>query len=175
MALATSVLLTLDTAWEPVNDLRTRLTESAYVWEPVANCWTVRSTDDGWVADWDDSDPQPAPLTTIAWRMWHIGVDCLDSYSSRFGAERGTGLAGTQWVGTATEALDMMDQAWTVFRGIVASWDDSILMTPLGPTWGPYGEQPHLDLATHATREVVHHLAEISLLVDLHLAGGGSL
>lgn len=160
----------LDNAWEPVNDLRSRLTEEAYLWEPVANCWTVRSTDNGWFADWDDSDPQPAPVTTIAWRMWHIAVDCLDSYSSRFGVARGTGFEGPKWLGTASEALDMMYQAWTVFHGIATSWDDAALMTPLGPTWGPYGAQPQLDITIHATREVVHHLAEISLLIDLHSA-----
>ena len=168
--LTQSVRLTLDSAWAPVNDLRTRLTAAAYLWEPTPNCWTVRPTDGGWLADWVDEDPSPAPVTTIAWRTWHIGVDCLDSYSSRLAGRGGTGLAGTAWVGTPVEALDLMDKAWAVFFGAITSWTADDLLSPLGPDWGPYGAQPKLDVAMHACREVIHHLAEISLLLDLHAA-----
>ena len=166
--LTESVRLTLDSAWQPVNDLRTRLTADAYLWEPAAPCWTVRPTDGGWAADWVEEEPNPAPLTTIAWRTWHIGVDCLDSYSGRLVGRGGTGLTGTAWVGTPVEALDLLDQAWAVFFSAITSWTADDLMSPLGPGWGPYSAQPKLDLAMHACREVIHHLAEISLLVDLH-------
>ena len=122
------------------------------------------------IADWADPDPVPAPVTTIAWRCWHIAVDCLDSYSSRLFGATGTGLTGLDWVGTATEAQAMLAAAWSVFRAGVVGWGDDGLWSLLGPAWGPYAEHTNLALAIHAQREVIHHGAEIALLRDLYAA-----
>ncbi len=120
------------------------------------------------IADLADPDPVPAPVTTIAWRCWHIAVDCLDSYSSRLFGRSGAGLSGRQWVNTVSEAQTMLDAAWSVFRSGVAAWGDDGLWTPLGAAWGPYAESNNLELALHAQREVIHHGAEIALLRDLY-------
>ena len=167
------VMESMDNAWDPLL-LRTEgMDDGEYAWEPAPACWTVRRKVDGtWAADWDDSDPEPAPLTTIAWRCWHLGVDCLDSYSSRVFGEIGTGLAGTSWVGTWSEARPLLVRAWTVFRAGVSGWGDEDLMMPLGPDWGPFQNHSRLDLALHAMREIIHHGAEIALLRDLYRLNG---
>ena len=168
------VLEGLDNAWNPLMDRLAGIGDVEYLWEPVAACWTVRANSNGdLVADWVDPDPVPAPVTTIAWRCWHIAVDCLDSYSSRLFGRTGTELTGPHWVATAEEARAMLAAAWSVFRTGVASWVDAdhghdSLWTPLGPAWGPYAEHTNLQLAVHAQREVIHHGAEIALLRDLY-------
>jgi hypothetical protein len=164
------VLEGLDNAWNPLIDRLAGIGDDEYMWEPVAGCWTIRPDDDGdMIADWADPDPVPTPVTTIAWRCWHIAVDCLDSYSSRLFGCTGTELTGPHWVSTADEARAMLTAAWSVFRTGVASWVDADdLWTPLGPTWGPYAEHNNLRLAVHAQREVIHHGAEIALLRDLY-------
>jgi hypothetical protein len=165
-----SLLEAIDNAWDPATARLTGLGEAEYCWQPVAGCWGVRAEGDTWVADWADPDPDPAPVTTIAWRTWHIAVDALDSYSERLFDTRGTGLTGTQWVGTWAEAEPLMAAAFAVYRDGVANWSEASLLEPLGPTWGPFADHTHLDLALHANREVIHHLAEIALLRDLYRA-----
>ena len=61
------------------------LTTAEYRWEPVAETWTVRATGDG-VALVDgagERDVDPSPDATIAWRLWHIAIDCFDDYTHR--------------------------------------------------------------------------------------------
>jgi DinB family protein len=58
--------------------------EAEYFWEPVAGCWSVRRRVDAvtklangrgeWVLDYDLPDPDPAPFTTIAWRVIHLAL-----------------------------------------------------------------------------------------------------
>jgi hypothetical protein len=94
--IAAIVLDSLDRAWDPLTARLIGLTDAEYSWEPAPVVWTVRpGTDDVWRADWQEPEPDPAPLTTIAWRVWHIAVDCLDSYSSRTFDASGTGLTET--------------------------------------------------------------------------------
>jgi hypothetical protein len=78
------VVDSLDQTWTQLDHRLSGLTQIEYLWEPVPGCWSVRDTGDGRaaVADWADPDPDPAPVTTIAWRMWHIAVDCVDNGSS---------------------------------------------------------------------------------------------
>jgi len=163
-----SLLHALDSAWDPLVARLRDISGAEYAWEPAAGCWIVRALDGGWQADWADPDPDPAPVTTIAWRCWHVAVDCLDSYSARLFEATGTGLAATAWVGDPAGALTLMERAWSVFRGGVAGWDEARLQEPLGPAWGPFATSTHLDLALHALREIVHHGAEIALLRDLY-------
>lgn len=165
------ILEGLDNAWNPLIERLGGISEGEYLWEPAPNCWTIRTSSDGAiVADWADPDPIPAPVTTIAWRCWHIAVDCLDSYSARLFGTTGTGLTGLHWVGTADEAQTMLTAAWAVFRAGVSSWGDDGLLDLLGPAWGPYASHTNLALALHAQREVIHHGAEIALLRDLYAA-----
>jgi hypothetical protein len=167
--LAGIALDSLDTAWAPFLARLDGLTEDEYQWEPVPGGWTVRTSDDGgWAADWADPDPDPAPVTTIGGRCWHVAVDALDSYSARQFGRTGTGLTGTAWVGSWQEARPLLDAAWAVFRAGVATWDDQRLLAPLGARWGGFARHSHLHLVLHAEREVVHHGAEIALLRDLY-------
>jgi hypothetical protein len=167
--IARIVLDSLDRAWQPLAQRVEGLTNAEYAWEPAPGCWTVRPRTDGtWLADWQEPEPDPAPLTTIAWRCWHIAVDCLDSYSSRAFDASGTGLTETAWVGTWAEAEPLMIRAWTVLRAGIAAWDDDDLLTPLGSRFPMNAERTNLDLALHAEREVIHPGAEIALLRDLY-------
>lgn len=164
------VVEALDNAWEPLVERLAGITQTEYDWQPAADAWTVRDVDGAWVADWADPDPDPAPVTTIAWRCWHIAVDCLDSYSARLFGQTGTGLTGTAWVGDSGAAVELLGRSWQEFRSGVSGWDASSLLEPLGPSWGPFANHSNLDLALHATREIVHHGAEIALLRDLYRA-----
>ncbi len=153
--------------WE--HQLRPRLdglTDDEYFWQPVADCWTVHA--DGGV-DFTYPPPEPAPFTTIAWRLAHviIGVLAMRSHS-HFG---GPPADYQSWpyatdAGTALRQLDTEYQRWiTGVRGL----SDEALAEPCGPAEGPYADYPMSALVLHINREVIHHGAEISLLRDLYL------
>ncbi len=167
--IARIVLDSLDRAWDPLAQRVEGFPDDEYFWEPNPGCWTVRLHADGTCdADWQEPEPDPAPVTTIAWRCWHIAVDCLDSYSSRAFDASGTGLNETAWVGRGAEAAELLDRAWATFRAGVAAWGDDDLLTPLGPRFPMNAERTYLGLTLHAEREIIHHGAEIALLRDLY-------
>jgi hypothetical protein len=147
------------------------ITEDEYLWEPVSGCWSVRPGEDGTHrADGTYPDPQPAPFTTIAWRLWHIGADCLGGYCDRFWEGRDGG--GREWPGERAGALAEFDRQWLRFRAHVAALDDEGLARPLGPAGGPYAKDSYHALVLHALDEVVHHTAEIGVIRDLYRASG---
>lgn len=153
--------------------LRGRLldpTDAEYLSEPVGPVWTVRLVDAEWHADWAHPDPVPAPVTTIAWRLWHIAVDALDGYSLRTFGSSGTGLSGRLWVGTADEAIELTDSAFEAFSAGFAALGDDSLDRLLGAQWASYADATHLDPFLHAHREATHHSVEIALLRDLYRA-----
>ena len=115
----------------------------------------------------EDRGVDPAPFTSIAWRMWHISADCLDSYSRRAFGEQ-SGPDDMVWYGTASEALDRTEAAWACFRGALGSLDDAGWAAPLGNGFGPFSAHPRLALALHAHAEVTHHAGEIGVLRDLY-------
>ena len=141
------------------------LTDDEYFWQPVPDCWTVHP--DGGV-DFSYPQPEPAPFTTISWRLAHviIGVFAMRNHS-HFG---GPAADYESWpyatdAATALAQLDTEYQRWTA--GVRALSDDD-LNRPCGPAEGPYADHPMSVLVLHINREVIHHGAEIALLRDLY-------
>ena len=163
----------MDATWVSLADRLAGIDVDEYLWEPVPRCWTVRQHGTAWHCDWADPDPVPAPVTTIAWRCWHVAVDSLDSYSARRFGHTGSSFAGREWTPDPAEAMEEMRAAWAVFRGGVSELSGDRIHEPLGPSWGPFADRTTLDLVFHALREVTHHGAEIALLRDLYGARGG--
>ena len=143
------------------------LTDDEYRWEPVADMWSVRLVDGVAIVDGaGQRDVDPAPPTTIAWRLWHLTMDCLDDYTRRF---RGDGdPAPAEWTRRADEATERLRAAWAAYRQTIAGrrwWDE------LGDDWGPWSRHSVADMAMHAGNELVHHGAEVALLRDLYRSG----
>lgn len=102
--------------------------------------------------------------------MWHIAVDCLDSYAGRFLGSTGARVDGDRWHPAAADGIADLESAWTNFRGGMGDLDDQRWWSTIGPAFGPYSEHSTCDLVLHALQEVTHHGAEIALLRDLYRA-----
>jgi hypothetical protein len=147
------------------------MTDTEYRWEPVPDCVTVRAHSDG-VCRADPCPPEsvvPAPFTTIAWRMWHIGADCLRHYLAFFEDIDLTDVH--EWPGTADEAAQALADDWAGFESRVAALGDKRLIEPMGPRAKQYAEKTYLQLALFALDEAAHHAAEIGVLRDLYVHG----
>jgi hypothetical protein len=168
----------LDWHWQ--DQLRPRLdglTDDEYFREPVAGCWNVRprtastpltapGTGD-YTVDFAFPQPEPPPVTTIAWRLAHVIVGCL---GMRNAAHFGGPPADYQthpYAGSAAQALAQLDEAYAAWIKGVRALGAEGLRRPCGPA-EPYPEASLAELVLHINREVIHHGAEISLLRDLY-------
>ncbi|MBP2479077.1 hypothetical protein JOF53_007949 [Crossiella equi] len=168
--------------WHWTNQLRPRLaglTDEEYLWEPVPGCWNVRPRGTGTAPiqggsgevtiDFAFPAPEPEPFTTIAWRLGHVIVGVLAMRNaSHFGREA-TDYNTFAYAATAEEALAQLDAEYALWSEGVRSLGEEGLLKPCGEAEGPFAEYPMAALVLHINRELIHHLAEVSLLRDLHL------
>lgn len=175
--------------WETA--LRPRLeglTDDEYFDEPAPGAWSVRrrgssATPPGagsgdWVCDFclprAFPEPDPPPVTTIAWRLAHLIVGVFGMrVHSHFG---GPAIDYTSHVyaGTAAQALTQLDDGYRRWVAGVAALGTDGLARACGPAEGPYADEPLATLVLHIHREVLHHGAEIALLRDLYRARGAA-
>ncbi len=164
------VLDSLDQTMRQLLDRLHGMTDAEHRWEPVTPMWSARLHEDGHVRvdGAGERDADPAPATTIAWRLWHLSVDCLDDYRRRLGGDGRDLEPDPGWFLEAAPAVAALERSWDRYRSHLAGtdrwWD------PLGPAWGPWSEHSLVDMALHAGRELNHHGAEIGLLRDLYRA-----
>ena len=155
------------------------LTDDEYFWEPVAGSWNlhprghstapIQAGAGAFTLDYAFPEPDPAPLTTIAWRIGHILVGCLAMRSASHFGKPATDYESWTYAPTAKEALEQLDEQYAVWCEGVRSLGEDGLSRPCGPAEGPFAEHSLAALVLHINREVIHHGAEICLLRDLHL------
>ena len=156
----------LDFHWS--RQLRGRLdglTDAEYFWEPVPGCWTVRRDA---TVDFEFPPPDPAPFTTIAWRMAHVIVGVLAMRNhSHFGGPPAD-YQSWPYATDATTALAQLDDAYAQWIAGVRGLDADALRRAVGPAEGPWADHAMSELVLHINREVIHHGAEIACLRDLY-------
>jgi hypothetical protein len=157
----------LDYHW--TNQLRPRLdglTDAEYFWQPVPDCWTVHP--DGAI-DFTFPQPEPAPFTTIAWRLAHVivGVFAMRNHS-HFGGPPAD-YESWRYATDAKTALAQLDDAYRNWIRGVRGLDERDLARPIGPREGPWAEHSMAELILHINREAIHHGAEIACIRDLYV------
>jgi hypothetical protein len=173
----------LDRHWQ--HQLRPRLdglTDEEYFWEPVAGCWNVRPRGDAaasiaagsgdYTIDFAFPQPEPPPVTTIAWRLAHIIVGCFGMRNAAHFGGPPLEYQTYRYAGTAAQALGQLDLGYAAWAQGVRALGADGLRRPCGPAEGPFAEASMAELVLHIHREVIHHGAEISLLRDLYLHRG---
>ena len=64
------------------------LTDEEFFWEPVADCWNIRPDEQhvgGWSYEYEFAPADPAPLTTIGWRLVHLNAGNRLYWNHAFG------------------------------------------------------------------------------------------
>lgn len=175
----------LDAHWS--GQLRPRLeglTDDEYRWEPVPGCWSVRpraeavtalATGGGdLVIDFAYPPPDPAPVTTVAWRLTHLIVGVFGARVASHFDGPPMDYATVELPATAAAALDALDEVHERWSAGVRSLGPDGLARPCGPAEGPYADRSLATLVLHINREAIHHGAEIALLRDLYAHRDGT-
>ncbi|MEV4221268.1 DinB family protein [Nonomuraea sp. NPDC049725] len=153
-------------SWHWTRQLRPRLdglSDEEYLWEPAPGSWSIR---DG-VIDTAYPPPEPAPVTTIAWRLAHVIVGVLGARTAAQFGGPAVDYGTFPYATTAAGALEQLDEAYERWSSGVRSLGPRDLARPVGPSEGPYADRPLATLVLHINREVIHHGAEVALLRDL--------
>ena len=162
--------------WHWKAQLRPRfagMSDAEFLWEPVPGAWSVRQVESaGFAPDWRWPVPQPAPVTTIGWRLCHIWMVFAQRADFHFGKRELT-LDRLRWPGTAETALDAIDQAFVAWHaGVEALSEEEAERRSEGPPGTLDSQFPLWAVVLHVNREVIHHGAEVALLRDLYEARG---
>jgi hypothetical protein len=177
------------------------MTDAEYLWEPAPGrtrgvdpegqgsaapgAWSVRPRGQAvtpkafgpgaWVLDFDSPEPDPAPVTTMAWRLGHLLSGFAGRWEWTFGDRATEPKELIDFSPTAAPALEALWELLDRWRADVGALTDEQLDQP-GFGQYPYGLDPGLpfiQIVWWTNREAIHHLAEVALLRDLWRAGGG--
>ncbi len=171
--------LDLQLSWHWETNLWPRwagLADDEYRWEPVGDCWNVRRRGETrsanpagsgpTVLDFAWPEPDPPPVTTIAWRMAHLQVGVFGDRNARYFAGPATSWDEYDYPLSAATALDRLDAGYRTWIAGVRR---------LGPAeLAERCREPGFESSSmaamilHVHRELLHHGAEICLLRDLY-------
>ncbi|MDP3893816.1 DinB family protein, partial [Nocardioides sp.] len=141
--------------WHWDNHLRPRLdglSDEEYAWEPVADAWSVRPRGTstapvqaggaGFTIDFAFPEPDPAPVTTIAWRIGHLVVGVLGARNASHFDGPPADYESWEYAGTAAEALQQLDDGVRRWVAGVGALGEAGLARPCGPAEGPWAASP---------------------------------
>lgn len=177
------ILEQFDWHWDyQVRDRLAGLTDDEYFWEAAPDSWNVRrrgrsgaeiqAGSGDMIIEFSFPEPDPAPVTTIAWRLGHIIVGVLAMRSASHFGRDAVDYDSFAYAETAAGALRQLEEELATWRAGILTLSDADLERPCGPAEGPYADRSFATLLLHINRELIHHLAEICLLRDLYLRAG---
>jgi hypothetical protein len=142
------------------------LTDDEYFWEPAPGCWTIHRDESGaWVADYAEPDPDPAPVTTIGWRLVHV-ADCKVMYHEwAFGPGK-LAFPDLAPPATAAGAIVRLEEGQRLLRAELETLSERALDEPRSTNWGE--QWPAWRIFWAMIDHDGHHGAEIGCLRDLY-------
>ncbi|MBO3746942.1 DinB family protein [Streptosporangiaceae bacterium NEAU-GS5] len=199
----TPITKTFDFIWPRFRQRLEGLTDDEYFWEPVPGSWSVRLSPGGtWEMDGHPTQGPGAPITTIAWRISHIG-ECLLTFTGRLFGDGALGDAGSRDAPlsnaplgnaaledalrgnallddalayepppSAAAVAPFLDRCYKGWRDGMGSLNEAAWAQPLGRAFGMYAKDTKADLIMHVLDELIHHSAEVALLRDLYVHRG---
>lgn len=160
-----SLLLTaMDEAYESLHTRLAGLTDEEFYWEPVPGCWTIRQDQAGvWWVDYEQPDPDPAPFTTIGWRLVHVATCKIMYHEHAFGARQLT-WDTLIYPHTAADAIALFEEGHRRLKNALLPLTDIELEKMVFTNWGE--EWPAWKIFWTMASHDLHHGGEIGCLRD---------
>ncbi|MET9063453.1 DinB family protein [Streptosporangium sandarakinum] len=172
----------LNVSWSLLSLHLERVTDEEALWEPTSNCWTVRRRPDGtWAADWVVPEPEPIPVTSIGWVMWHIGFWWSHTHERCFGKpgavaaelDWSEAAAAIPWPGDAASAVGWLTECRDRWAGALDSLNETELNSTERSRWFPDGTLSLGHVLAWVNIELMKNAAEIGSLRHLYNADRG--
>lgn len=113
-----------------------RLTDQEFFWKPVPEAWTIYEDRPGhWTYHYEIPDPVPAPLTTIAWQVVHLGTTRLMYHEWAYGDARLT-FPEIPIPHTTKTAIQLLDAGYHTLRADLEADTEEGLDRPRKTNWG---------------------------------------
>ncbi|CAN5607202.1 DinB family protein [soil metagenome] len=157
---------TIGEAWATLRQQLAGISDQEFFWEPTPNCWQIRQADSGlWTYDYQMPPPQPAPMTTIGWRIVHLAACKIIYYDYAFGPGK---LTFPELVipHTAANAVTWLEQGHALLTSALAAYTDATLEQPKRTNWGEM--LPAWRIFWILISHDLQHGAEIGCLRDLY-------
>ncbi len=168
-----SLIEVFDFAWSRLGSRLQGLGDEEYLWEPAAGTLSIRESESGgWALEEADESVSPPPLTTIAWRVCHLGGGALGGFANWFNSGGAPYTVDKDIPADADAAISFLTRNYEYWRQGMVSFPEERLWLAIGPEFGPYSDASAVDLMLHVLDEFIHHAAEIALLRDLYLRRG---
>lgn len=143
-----------------------RLSDDEFSWEPVPGCWKVYRDDRGrWTYDYEEPCPEPAPLTTIGWRLVHVALCKVIYHEWAFGPGE-VDFTNIENPGDVATSMSMLREGHRLLVADLAGLKDRELEQPVLTNWGE--TWPAWRIFWTMIDHDAHHGAEIAVLRELH-------
>lgn len=169
-------------SWLMLAERLGEIDDEAYLWEPVSEAWSLRPRDQArtqstaglgdWVLEWP-SDSDPPRMRTVAWLVSHLTDVFFERWEWTFGGHqlRRTDLTFSPVAADGIAQLNRWAGAWQ--EGIAGLSADEVFTVGRSQATEIDQQAPFGHLVLHVNRELIHHGAEITFLLDLHRSAAG--
>ncbi|QNP69477.1 DinB family protein [Streptomyces roseirectus] len=141
-----------------------RLEPEDHLWEPAANCWTLRPDGaGGWVPDWAETEPEPVPVPTVAWVGWHVGW-WLGTATDHVRGGEVRARDDVKWPGPGEPAVAWLREVYAQWAAAVDALDEGELGRPSGYPWSADAGLTVGHLLAWVNAELMKNVAEIGQL-----------
>lgn len=158
-----------DLAWALADLHLAALDDDDFLWEPAPLVWTVHRDECGrWWPDWEDTEPDPIPVPTIAWTTWHM----IFWWSTALAHVRGLtppDRSSISWPGSedAVARIRELGEQWSDLLTTLSGAD---LAAPATFPWGEGSGRTVADTVLWLNVELAKNAAEIGQLRMLRAA-----
>jgi DinB family protein len=158
-----------DLTWSLLDLHLERLRPEDFLWEPATRCWTMQPDGEGWAPDWQDPEPEPAPIPTIGWVTWHIGwwwtvtIDHAPGWAPRNRGE-------IRWPGEGPATIGWLRGLRRDWLAVLEHLTDADLDVTAPFPWHNNPERTVAHMVSWVNSELMKNTAEIGQLRLLHAA-----
>jgi DinB superfamily len=158
---------TMDGAYARLRSRTEGLTDDEFFWQPRPDSWTIYEDRPGhWTYNYEVPDPDPAPLSTIAWQVVHVAMCKVMYHEWAYGAAR---MTWPEMVtpSNANDAIALLEEGQRLLKHDLDNETESGLDRKRLTNWGePW---PAWRIFTAMADHDALHTGTIGCLRDLYL------